>query len=317
MKIKIIIIIPILLLLINVCSCSQTKLEYTKKDTGVVLTWDKIKKNNRSLFYELYVNDSLVAKIYSVSRIDDSNTVWTSENGIIKIEAEDIRPKGWKFANEWKGYSGQGYMINQVSCNTGEEELSLTESAMIPNENQFIIKFRVYEPGYYRMDARWAADDSEANDLWFRFTEEDQAYHKIGRIIREEQRREFLFNAWNLKERYLNTGIYTAFFAPRSVDLCLDYIFIHKVNDESLTDTTDLAKEKYGYWLINAMSENDKTQVVKSKSATIESNKYFIPNSVLNKVERPIQIVLVSKNMENGSTKNSFSITIDGFKDEN
>ncbi|MCF8361269.1 MAG: hypothetical protein K9G70_01465 [Prolixibacteraceae bacterium] len=260
------------------------------------------------------MNDSLIAKIYPGNNVINSNTVWTSDNGIIKIEAESFHPTGWEFANDWKGYSGEGYMINQVSYNSGKEEMSLKEASIIPIESQYGINFRVYEPGYYRMDAKWAADDSESNDLWFRFTEQDHEFHKIGRIIREKEKETFLFNAWNLKERFLEPGIHKAIFAPRSPGLCLDYLVVHKVKENAITDTTDFANEKYGYWLINAMSEKDKLLVHESMPAQVESNTFWIPSTLLKNLDTSIRIDLLPVDLTSEKPSKPLSLKIADYQ---
>jgi chitodextrinase len=255
-----------------------TFLNVSQDTNSVSLSWDSLSFEDGIHAYNVYVNNELYTTVSNFSGSIDNQTVFRPVDDMVKVEAESFSPTGWEFSQEWSGYSGSGYMQAQNSYNNGQESAALDDEIIPGSDEWFIVNFRVEKAGFYRFDCRFAYNHSEANDLWIRFSENDNSFHKIGRVYNKDHIRDFKFFSWNMGERYFEPGIHKLFISPRSSGLSLDYIVIYSSDNPLITQKDDIAVILYGYWLVRAMNPDDKDRVESAETAVPESNSLNIFN---------------------------------------
>ena len=256
---------------------SPDNVEVRVSGRNATITWDTVSTSGVAE-YRVYLNDSLVASINLLNPILEKYHLMEEKNGIVKIEAESIRLPGWSFNNSWSGFSGSGYMTVTDGYNNGSDWMVFNPAGIPPLEKVYKIRFRVKKAGNYRLDACYAMDNSESNDLWTRFTEDDNQWHKSGRIYISEENEKFEFFSWCPGPRYLEPGVHTAYVGPRSQHLALDYIVVYKSENNPIYETGDEAVEKYGYWLINAMNPMDEDMIRSAEESSIDPGIVFLEN---------------------------------------
>lgn len=278
-------------------------LQYSLDDRNLTLTWDSIPYSLGVVGFKVFMNDELIATVKNFDGEASSNDIWQAVDGMVKIQAESVRPSGWTYAKSWSGYTGKGYMIPQNSYNTGRDFEALDATGLPPVNEMYTINFRVYKAGNYRLDVRYAMDDKESNDVWVRFTEEDNGWHKTGRIYKDWEDKDFLFFSWCPGERYLEPGVYTAWVGPRSPGLAMDYIVIYESENPPVTDKTDNAIDTYGYWLINTMNPLDKSRVLNAQESKVEFNSFYMYDLPYSTTDYSFKVVAVD-DQGNESTGN-------------
>ena len=260
-----------------------TFLEAVQDSNLISLKWDSIGFDSGITNYKVFLNNDLYATVSNFNGIINNQTVFRPVDNMIKVEAESFAPAGWEFKKEWNGYSGKGYMQAQNSYNNGQEGAAI-DAEIIPDQNEwFIVNFRVEKADFYRFDCRFAYNHSEANDLWIRYTEDDNSFHKIGRVYIKDDIRDFKFFSWNMGERYLEPGVHRLFIAPRSSGLCLDYIVIYSSENPLITQKDEIAEILYGYWLVRAMNPEDLPRIETADIAVPESHGLNLYNLEYNK----------------------------------
>ena len=256
---------------VNAKSLSAPKVVLNRNNTENIVSWKLSKSQKSCSTFKIIADGVCVGKLTKNGKVTANSVLLPDINGVYKVEAEDYEINGWEFSNEWKGYSGNGYMICNRHYNNWKEELSSDDQLKIPANEIFEITFKVLEAGNYKLDSRFAIDNEEANDIWTRFTQDDHYFHKSGRIFKADESKQFLNFSWTAKAVYLQPGIHKAWVAPRSKNLALDYIVIYKTEFPMVRDTTNT---KRTYWLINTIHDSDRPKIEAASSANVNYNSF-------------------------------------------
>lgn len=95
---------------------------------------------------------------------EQTRTLYEDKNGVVEIEAEDLRlSKGWSIATSKKDYTGKGYIVW-----TGENQFKEPGSGLIE------VTLKIEQEGKYKFKWRSRVGEgdnpTECNDTWLRFT---------------------------------------------------------------------------------------------------------------------------------------------------
>lgn len=266
----------------------EKKVFLNRNNSKNTISWELIKSQAKCATFKIMADDECVGVLDKNGRIKPNYVLLPDKNGVYKVEAENYEINGWEFSADWNGYSGRGYMVCNRNYNNWKEELTADDQFQIPADEIFEITFKVLEAGNYKLDARFAMDNEEANDIWTRFTEDDHHFHKSGRIFKADESKQFLNFSWTARAVYLQPGIHKAWVAPRSKNLALDYIVIYKTEFPAVRDTTNT---KRPYWLINTIHDSDRLKIESASPADVDLNSF-----VWSSEKKPIRINIQCEN---------------------
>lgn len=247
------------------------KVSLNRNNTNNLISWQLTKSQAKCATFKIMADNECVGVIDKSGKIKPGYVLLPDKNGVYKVEAEDYEINGWEFSTEWNGFSGSGYMVCNRHYNNWKEELTADDKFQIPANEIFEITFNVLEAGNYKLDACFAMDNEESNDIWTRFTANDHHFHKSGRIFRADESKQFLNFSWTSGAAYLQPGIHKAWVAPRSKNLALDYIVIYKTEFPAVRDTTNT---KRPYWLINTIHDSDRPKIESASPANVAYNSF-------------------------------------------
>jgi hypothetical protein len=228
---------------------------------GYRLHWEFPADHNLIKEYEIYQDDVLVGTV-DMKGAPGPGTLWIEEDGIVKVEAESYIPNTWSLVSAPAGYSGKGFLrANTAFPGSWQESLPANSTQVGPAENWIQVKFKITTPGRYRMDVRNYFTNSEANDVWMRFTSNDPEWHKVGSTV-VDQNYDFLGWSFSQNDQNLEHGEYTAWLAPRSAHFGVDYVVIYR---------TVLPNGLY-----SSMNKQDEPRLITAPVSSNESTTFLV-----------------------------------------
>ena len=164
----------------------------------------------------------------------DSTTVWVPQDGVVKVEVERYAPKPkWVVQRTPEGFSGDGFLKWTGSFQHGESEgFHPADEPLGSRDEWVIIKFLIEEPGFYRIDIKnFHVHEDGDNDVWLRFPESDDGWHKVG----SQQSNDYAFLYWTYggNPAMLSKGVHTAYLTGRSHGFGLDYVAIYRASAQT------------------------------------------------------------------------------------
>jgi hypothetical protein len=164
----------------------------------------------------------------------DNTSVFKEIHGIVKVEVERYKPRGWKLETSQSGYSGEGYLTwvgrNQAYNNVH----TLPADQSIGNSSEYIeINFRIINPGTYYINLRCTHDEVNGDHtIWIKYAEDDNEWYRAGSW--EQSIGRFGWLRWGINAEELQKGTYTVRLAGSLTGFGVDYVVVFRDDKEDV-----------------------------------------------------------------------------------